>query len=252
MKQLFISAMVIFFSVSVAMAQTPKSKTKAAVKNTPASSLAMKNLNDSFSYAAGLNIAANMKEQGITNINAALLAKAIDDVFKDKAKAMTPDKATACLQNQLGIYNEKKQAESAKKSAAEVAKGKTFLNANKARAGVTTLPDGLQYEIIKAGDPAGIKPTAQDTVVVNYVGKLVDGTEFDSSTKNGGPVTFPVGGVIKGWTEILQLMPTGSHWKVFIPAELAYGERGAGAAIPPGAALIFDIMLEEVKPAAVK
>lgn len=252
MKKIFISATVILFSAAVAVGQATKAKAKPAAKATPANAVVMKNLNDSFSYAAGINIAANMKEQGITDVNGDLMAKAINDVFKNRPQALTQEAANSCLQAQLTVYNEKKQAEGAKKSAAEKAKGKAFLDANKTRAGVTTLPDGLQYEIVKEGDPAGIKPTAQDTVVVNYVGKLIDGTEFDSSTKNGGPVSFPVGGVIKGWTEILQLMSKGAHWKVYIPTELAYGERGAGAAIPPGAALVFDIMLEDVKPAATK
>lgn len=250
MKKLFICAGAFLLIATMAIGQ--KTKVKPAVKTTTAAKPAtpsMKSLIDSFSYAAGMNIATNMKEQGITGINAALMAKAIDDVFSGKTKALTNESANACLQTQMGIFSEKKNAESAKKSAAEVAKGKAFLDANKSRPGIITLPDGLQYEIIKAGDPAGIKPTASDTVVVNYIGKLIDGTEFDSSTKNGGPVTFPVGGVIKGWTEILQLMTKGAHWKVYIPAELAYGDRGAGAAIPPGAALIFDIMLEDVKTA---
>ena len=251
MKKLLICAGAFLFTATMAMGQ----KTKPAVKTTTATTPAkpsMKNLIDSFSYAAGMNIATNMKEQGITGINATLMAKAIDDVFSGKPRALTSESATACLQSQMTIYSEKKNAESAKKSAAEVAKGKAFLNANKSRPGIITLPDGLQYEIIKAGDPAGVKPNASDTVVVNYVGKLIDGTEFDSSTKNGGPVTFPVGGVIKGWTEILQLMTKGAHWKVYIPAELAYGDRGAGAAIPPGATLIFDIMLEDIKAAIIQ
>jgi len=252
MKKIFISATVILFSAAVAVGQTSKAKAKPGAKATPAKAIVMKNLNDSFSYAAGINIAANMKEQGITDVNGDLMAKAINDVFKNRPQALTQEAANSCLQAQLTVYNEKKQAEGAKKSAAEKAKGKAFLDANKSRAGVITLPDGLQYEIVKEGDPAGIKPTPQDTVVVNYVGKLIDGTEFDSSTKNGGPVSFPVGGVIKGWTEILQLMSKGAHWKVYIPTELAYGERGAGAAIPPGAALVFDIMLEDVKPAVTK
>jgi FKBP-type peptidyl-prolyl cis-trans isomerase FklB len=199
-----------------------------------------------------MNIAANMKEQGITNVNATVLAKAFSDVFGNKEKALTPESATACLQAQMTIYGKKKTEENSKKSAAEVAKGKAFLAANKQRPGVNVLPDGLQYEIIKAGDSTGIRPTASDTVVVNYTGKFIDGVEFDSSTKNGGPVTFPVGGVIKGWTEILQLMTRGAHWKVFIPSELGYGESGYGSAIPPGAALVFDIILEDIKPAAVK
>ena len=252
MKKLFISAAVLFFSAAVAVAQTKKPAAKPAVKSNTSTATIMKNLNDSFSYAAGLNIATNMKEQGITNVNGTLMAKAINDVFNNRPKALDANVANSCLQSQLSVYNEAKGAENKKKAAAEKAKGKAFLEANKARTGVVTLPDGLQYEIIKAGDPAGIKPTANDTVVVNYIGKLIDGTEFDSSTKNGGPVTFPVGGVIKGWTEILQLMSKGAHWKVYIPTELGYGDGGAGAAIPPGAALVFDIMLEEVKPAAVK
>ncbi len=252
MKKLFICSTAILLFAAVTEAQTPKTKAKPATKATPANAIVMKNLNDSFSYAAGLNIAANMKEQGILNVNSSLMAKAISDVFNNNTKALSTEVANGCLQSQLTIYNEKKQAESSKKSAAEVAKGKAFLDANKARAGVTTLPSGLQYEIIKSGEAGGIKPTAQDTVVVNYIGKLIDGTEFDSSTKNGGPVTFPVGGVIKGWIEILQLMSKGDHWKVFIPSDLAYGDRGAGASIGPGATLIFDIMLEDIKPAAVK
>ncbi len=255
MKKLFFSLVLMLFSVAITIGQTTKPKSKAPAKpgNAPAvAKVSMKSLIDSFSYAAGLNIAENMKQQGITGINAALLAKAIDDVFKNKTVDLTPELANSCLQNQLSLFNEKKNEVNAKKSAAEVAKGKAYLDENKKRAGVITLPDGLQYEIIKEGDPAGIKPTVQDTVVVNYVGKLIDGTEFDSSTKNGGPVSFPVGGVIKGWTEILQLMTKGAHWKVHIPSDLAYGDRGAGPTIAPGATLIFDIMLEDVKPAATK
>lgn len=254
MKKLFICAGAFLLTATVSIGQKTTTA-KPATKTAPAaatSKVVMKNLNDSFSYAAGMNIAVNMKDQGIQNINATLMAKAISDVFSNNTRALLPEAANQCLQSQMAVYGEAKNAENAKKSAAEVAKGKAFLEANKMRAGVTTLADGLQYEIIKAGEATDFKPTANDTVVVNYVGKLVDGTEFDSSTKNGGPVTFPVAGVIKGWTEILQLMTKGAHWKVFIPTELAYGERGAGAAIPGGAALVFDIMLEDIKPAAVK
>jgi FKBP-type peptidyl-prolyl cis-trans isomerase FklB len=255
MKKLFICAGAFLFIATMAMGQKTKTTVKPVIKSTTTaapSKIIMKDLNDSFSYAAGMNIAVNMKEQGITNINAALMAKAISDVFENKTRALAPESANSCLQSQMTIYGQKKNAESAKKSAAEAAKGKAFLDANKNRPGITTLPDGLQYEIIKAGDSTGVRPGASDTVVVNYVGKLIDGVEFDSSTKNGGPVTFPVGGVIRGWTEILQLMSKGAHWKVYIPAELAYGDRGAGAAIPPGATLIFDITLEDIKPAAKK
>jgi len=257
MKKLIICAGAFLCTATITMGQKTKATVKPVVKAAPVattgtavSKVIMKNLNDSFSYAAGMNIAVNMKEQGIQKINAGLMAKAISDVFENKERALKPESANSCLQSQMTIYGEQKNKDASKKSAAEAAKGKMFLEANSKRTGVITLPDGLQYEIVKAGDSTGIKPTANDTVVVNYVGKLIDGTEFDSSTKNGGPVTFPVSGVIRGWTEILQLMTKGAHWKVFIPTELAYGDRGAGAAIPGGAALVFDIMLEDIKPAA--
>lgn len=251
MKQFFICAGLALFTVTMAMGQKTKAKPEAkkVAASTPAKP-AMKTLIDSFSYAAGMNIAINMKEQGITGVNIALMSKAIDDVFSGRAKALTSESANACLQSQMGIYAELKKAETNKKLAPELAKGQAFLSENKKRPGVITLPDGLQYEIMKAGDSTGIKPTANDTVVVNYIGKLIDGFEFDSSTKNGGPVTFPVNGVIRGWVEILQLMTKGAHWKVYIPSELAYGNQGAGASIPPGATLIFDIMLEDIKFAA--
>jgi len=256
MKKLFICAGAFLFTATITMGQKtkatkPVAKT-TATKTAPASNVVMKNLNDSFSYAAGMNIAVNMKDQGIENINAALMARAISDVFTNKPRALEPQSANACLQSQMTIYGEKKNAEVSKKSAAEAAKGKIFLDANKNRQGVITLPDGLQFEVIKAGDTTGVKPGPSDTVVVNYSGKRVDGFEFDSSTKNGGPVTFPINRVIKGWTEVLQLMSKGAYWKVYIPSELAYGDGGNGPNIPGGAVLIFDIMLEDIKPVSSK
>jgi FKBP-type peptidyl-prolyl cis-trans isomerase FklB len=123
--------------------------------------------------------------------------------------------------------------------------GDAFLAANKTKEGVVTLPSGLQYKILTAGD--GAKPTAADSVVCNYKGTLINGKEFDASSKHGGPATFPVGGVIKGWTEALQLMPVGSKWQLFVPADLAYGQRGAGGDIGPGATLIFEVELLSIK-----
>jgi len=122
-----------------------------------------------------------------------------------------------------------------------------FLEANKTKEGVVTLPSGLQYKVLQAG--TGPKPAATDTVVCNYRGTLLDNTEFDSSYKRGQPATFPVGGVIKGWTEALQLMPVGSKWQLFIPADLAYGDRGAGGQIGPGATLIFEVELLSIQSA---
>jgi len=123
--------------------------------------------------------------------------------------------------------------------------GDAFLAANKTKEGVVTLPSGLQYKILTAG--TGPKPTAADSVVCNYKGTLINGKEFDASSKHGGPATFPVGGVIKGWTEALQLMPVGSKWQLFVPADLAYGQRGAGGDIGPGATLIFEVELLSIK-----
>lgn len=241
MKRILFCLSALCLTHAATQAQTKKPATpvkKAVVTASP-----LRTAIDSFSYAAGLNIAESMKQQGVTNLNGAMVQKAIDDVMKNRKPLLTEQQANMCLQDQL-------QAFSKKRSAAEEAKGKAFLDANKKKPGVISLPNGLQYEIIKAGDAAAIKPTPSDTVVVNYKGTLIDGTEFDNSFTRGEPATFPVGGVIRGWTEILQLMPKGSHWKVFIPADLAYGDRGAGGAIPPGAALVFEIMLEDVKPAA--
>jgi FKBP-type peptidyl-prolyl cis-trans isomerase FklB len=123
--------------------------------------------------------------------------------------------------------------------------GDAFLAANKTKEGVVTLPSGLQYKILKEG--TGPKPTPADSVVCNYRGTLIDGKEFDSSYKRGQPATFPVGQVIKGWTEALQLMPVGSKWQLFVPADLAYGDRGAGPDIGPGATLIFEVELISIK-----
>ncbi len=202
----------------------------------------MKNGVDSFSYAVGLNIAESMKQQGVTKINGPLMQKAIDDVLNSRKLALTEEEANMTLQQKLQEFAQKK-------SSAEKSKGDLFLAANKKRAGVTTLPNGLQYEIITAGEANGMKPTAADTVVVHYVGTLTDGTKFDASLDRGEPATFPVGGVIRGWTEILQLMTKGAKWKVAIPSDMAYGDRGAGPSIPPGAALVFEINLLEIKPA---
>ncbi len=225
-------------------AQVKKTTVKTAVKTTVSAS-PLKTSIDSFSYAAGINIAESMKQQGITNLNSLMVKRAIDDVMNKRKPLLSEEQCNATLQQQL-------QAFAQKKSGAEAAKGKAFLEANKKRPGVITLPDGLQYEILKAGNAAARKPLATDTVVVNYKGTLIDGTEFDNSFTRGEPATFPVNGVIRGWTEILQLMPKGSHWKVYIPSELGYGDRGAGGAIPPGAALVFEIVLEDVKGIAVK
>lgn len=220
-----------------------KNATIVTAKDTPVITMPlMANLNDSFSYAAGMNIATSMKDQGISVINSALVKQAIDSVFSNGKLFLTQEQAGMTLQQQLQAYAEKKIA-------AEKAKSATFFDENKKRPGVLSGPDGLQYEVLKAGQPNGLKPKPEDTVVVHYVGSLTNGVEFDNSVKRGEPATFPLNGVIRGWTEILQLMPEGSKWKVYIPSELGYGERGAGSAIPANSILVFDIELLDIKPA---
>ena len=204
---------------------------------------AFKNATDSFSYAAGMSVAESMRQAGADKLNTALFAKAMNDVYSKSKTAFTKEAANMTLQNKLQEFSKKR-------SDLQKAEGLNFLAANKKKNGIISLPNGLQYEVIKAGDPAGMKPKVVDTVIVNYIGTLTNGTEFDNSVKRGQPATFPLNGVIRGWTEILQLMPKGAHWKVFIPSELAYGENPPqGAQIPPNSVLVFEITLLDIKPA---
>jgi FKBP-type peptidyl-prolyl cis-trans isomerase len=162
------------------------------------------------------------------------VAKAFHDVLNNKPLTISEDECNMNIQQKLQQFMTKKI------SAAKEA-GIKFLEENKKRAGVITLPDGLQYEIITKGN--GPIPKATDTVEANYIGTLINGEEFDNSYKRGQPLTIPVSGVIRGWTEALELMPVGSKWRLFIPSDLGYGDRGAGGAIPGGSALIFEIEL---------
>ncbi|MBP5135408.1 MAG: FKBP-type peptidyl-prolyl cis-trans isomerase [Paludibacteraceae bacterium] len=189
-----------------------------------------------FSYALGINIAANLKEAGIDNIDTERFAQAVKDALSNGKTEMTQDMA----QNKIQEYFAKLQAERGKKNIEE---GKKFLEDNAKREGVVTLPSGLQYEILTAAD--GKKPSASDSVKCHYHGTLIDGTVFDSSVRRNQPATFGVSQVIQGWVEALQLMPVGSKWRLFIPYNLAYGERGAGS-IPPYATLIFDVELLDI------
>lgn len=246
MKQFFLVACALSITGMQASAQSkPKaaSTTKPAVGAIKPAVSALKSSTDSFSYALGMNVANNLKQQGIEQISYSAMSKAMEDVFKKKTPSLNDQQANMCIQQKL-------QANATKKSGAEKAKATAFLEANKKRAGVTTLPSGLQYEVLKKGDATSAMPKAVDTVVANYAGTLIDGKEFDNSYKRGEPLTIPVGGVIRGWTEILQLMHIGDKFKVYIPSELGYGERGAGADIPGGAALIFEMELLGIKPNA--
>ena len=227
-----------------APAKKPGTATKSAT--TPA---ALTTRKQKFSYALGMSIgtglSGNLKKQSV-EVDPALVSQGLKDALVGAKTRMTEEEAKAVLTE---VQNEvrKEQQEKAQAAASTNKKeGEEFLAANKNKEGVVTLPSGLQYKILTAG--TGPKPAASDTVVCNYKGTLINGTEFDSSYKRGQPATFGVGQVIKGWTEALQLMPVGSRWQLFIPPSLAYGERGAGAEIGPDATLIFEVELLSIKP----
>ena len=199
---------------------------------------------DSISYSIGLFMAQSLKQQGMTDLNNALLMQGMNDALKGQKTQLTMEQAGQVMntyqQKQYAVRN----AESLKVSAENKKAGNAFLVENKAKAGVTTTASGLQYSVEKEG--TGAKPTATDRVKVHYTGRLLDGKVFDSSVERGTPAEFGVGEVIKGWTEALQLMPVGSKWKLYIPAELAYGDRGAGQDIKPGSTLVFDVELLDI------
>jgi FKBP-type peptidyl-prolyl cis-trans isomerase len=219
----------------------PKTPRAPAKTQTP---LTLKTQKEKTSYAMGMNFGTGLRKQSI-EIDPAILARGLRDAFANGKTLMTEEEARAVL-TQLQTDLRKKQQEVAEQvGAANKKQGLEFLEANKAKEGVVALPSGLQYKVLKEG--TGPKPASTDTVVCNYRGTLLDNTEFDSSYKRGQPATFPVTGVIKGWTEALQLMPVGSKWELFIPAELAYGERGAGGQIGPNATLVFEVELLSIQ-----
>ncbi|MCJ7746496.1 MAG: FKBP-type peptidyl-prolyl cis-trans isomerase [Desulfobacterales bacterium] len=203
--------------------------------------LVLKNQKDKISYIIGMDIGTNLKKQSI-DIDSNILAKGVKDALAGTKPLLTEQE----IQETMVAFQKEmmaKQAEVAKKNKAE---GEVFLTENKKKEGVKTLLSGLQYKVIKAG--TGKKPKSTDTVTAHYRGTLINGTEFDSSYKRGQPATFPVsGGMIPGWTEALQLMEEGAKWQLFIPSNLAYGEKGAGRDIGPNATLIFEIELVSIQ-----
>jgi FKBP-type peptidyl-prolyl cis-trans isomerase FklB len=227
-------------------AQTPAAKTGAAATAKTPAPLTLNTQNQKASYAIGMNIGKNLKRDSV-EVDPAVLYRGLKDALAGNKLLLTDEEAKAALTT---LQTEVRAKEEAKAKAAAVENKKTgeaFLAANKTKEGVVTLPSGLQYKIIKEG--TGPKPTAEDTVLCHYRGTLVDNTEFDSSYKRGEPLKIPVGGVIKGWTEAIQLMPAGSKWQLYIPSDLAYGERGApGSPIGPNSTLIFDVELISIEP----
>jgi FKBP-type peptidyl-prolyl cis-trans isomerase FklB len=199
------------------------------------------------SYSVGYQVGGDFKRQGL-DINPEMLLKGVQDSLLGKEPLMTPQEIRSTLaevqKTVAAAQNQKNKAQVEK----NLAEGRVFLAENAKKAGVKTLPSGLQYKVIKEG--FGAMPIATDTVTVHYRGTLIDGTEFDTSYSRGKPATFRVDGVIAGWTEALQLMKEGDKWQVFIPPNLAYGEKGAGSKIPPNSSLIFDVELISVEPSA--
>lgn len=227
-------------------ATPPKAPAAEAQKpaTTPEAPSPWKDEKEKVSYAIGMGVGTNLHKNNVA-IDMDVFLRGLKDSMAGSKTLLTEDEARATI-TQFVQETKAKQAEANKKE------GETFLAQNKAKDGVVALPSGLQYKILTAG--TGPKPTMSDTVVCNYRGTLINGTEFDSSFKSGKPAIFPLGRVIKGWTEALQLMPVGSKWQLFIPPDLAYGERGAGDVIGPGTTLIFEVELlsiqEKDKPAA--
>ena len=231
MKKILFILPVLF---SVSYAQTKKPAAKPIAKKAPVK--AAMSETDSLSYAMGVQTAEYYKMQGAEHINTAMIKKAYDDVYNNKTLLIPPQECDMTIQQKLQQFM-------TKKISTEKEKGAAFLEENKKKPGVVALPDGMQYEIITKG--TGAVPTAADTIKANYIGTLLNGTEFDNSYKRNEPLEIPVSGVIRGWTEALQLMPVGSKWKLYIPSDLAYGDRGAGA-IPGGATLVFTIDLLDI------
>ena len=237
-KQLIVSMIsfsaVLPLAAQVKKATTPAHSTHATAAKTPAT---LKNEVDSVSYAIGLSVAKFYKQANLTNINTAMLVKAINDVKNNGKLVMNEEQANTCMTN----FMHKAQEE---RSAGNKKIGEEFLAANKNKPGAVTLPSGLQYMVIKEGN--GPKPGPTDKVKVHYHGTLIDGRVFDSSVDRGQPIELSVNGVIPGWTEALQLMPVGSKWKLFIPSNLAYGDQQAGPLITPGSTLIFEVELLDI------
>jgi len=252
-----LAAVVLFLGTALAQ-ETPAANSQSApASKTPESSAPktgptsaakpsqlLQTQKDKVSYALGMNLGINLHRQSV-EVDPAILTQGLKDALAGGSTQMTDDEARTTLTQLQEELRKKQEAKMQQAGDENKKEGDAFLAANKTKEGVITLPSGLQYKILKAG--TGPMPVATDSVVCNYRGTLIDGKEFDSSYKRGQPATFPVNGVIKGWTEALQLMPVGSKWQLFVPSDLAYGARGAGADIAPNATLIFEVELLSIQ-----
>lgn len=189
---------------------------------------------DSVAYAFGMAIGDDLKRTGIEYLDADMLVKAITAIYTDQRRELTEEQQRSLITKAMTEANEKRNS-------AAVNAAREFMEANKSKPGIMITASGLQYEIIREGN--GSRPSSLDTVTVHYRGLLADGNQFDSSYDRGEPTTFPLNRVIAGWQEGLQLMPSGAHYRFYIPYELGYGERGSGGMIPPFSPLVFDVEL---------
>ena len=199
---------------------------------------------DKISYALGLGIGPQLLQMGANELSIDDFSQAIKDVIGGAELKVNDTEAQQIVQDFFQKQEEKQRAAAAEKGKTAKVDGEKYLAENAQKEGVVTLPSGLQYKVLREGN--GKKPKATDQVKCHYEGMLVDGTMFDSSVQRGEPATFPLNGVIAGWTEGLQLMQEGAKYRFFIPYQLGYGERGAGSSIPPFATLVFDVELIEV------
>ena len=219
----------------------PKPAVKATAKPTQApASFKLATGMDSLSYAIGLNVGSNLKAQGVENFSYEAMNEGMRDAVAAVKKPLL-DEQTASM-----TIQQKLQEYAGKKINVQKEEGKKFLAENKNQPGITELPNGIQYKIIKQGN--GIKPALEDTIKVHYKGTTIDGKVFDDSYSRGEPIEFPLGNLVEGWKQTLPLMPVGSKWQIFLPSDYGYGDRGAGANIPGGATLIFELELLDVKP----
>ena len=200
---------------------------------------------DKLSYALGLGIGRQLSQMGAADLNIDDFAQAVKDMIDGKEPQVATAEAQQIVEDFFRKQEERQRAEAAEKYKGAKSEGEKYLSENAKKEGVVTLPSGLQYQVLKEGN--GKSPKATDKVVCHYEGMLIDGTMFDSSVQRGEPATFPLNGDIVGWAEGLQLMKAGAKYRIFIPYQLGYGERGAGASIPPFATLVFDVELIEVK-----
>lgn len=240
MKMRLVTVAMLGLTMSTALVAADSTTTPT----TSTATTSLSNDTDKLSYSIGADLGKNFKNQKI-DINPSAMAKGLQDGMSGGQLLLTEQQMKEVLNKFQKDLMAKRSAEFSKKAEENKAKGEAFLSQNKTKEGVVTLPSGLQYRIIKKGD--GAKPGKDDTVTVEYTGKLIDGQVFDSTEKMGKPATFKVSQVVPGWTEALQLMPAGSTWEIYVPSDLAYGPRTLGGPIGPNETLIFQIRLLSVK-----